>query len=85
MAIGEAKERIFNALGTAFPTQFADSLEEAVTRCFELAYPGDTVLLSPGCASFDMFENFEHRGKVFKAAVAALKKGKRNNETLTNH
>ena len=85
VAIGEARERIFNALGTAFPTQFADSLEEAVTKCFELAYPGDTVLLSPGCASFDMFENFEHRGKVFKAAVAALKKGKKNNETLTNH
>ena len=85
VAIGEAKERIFNALGTVFPTQFAGSLEEAVTKCFELAYPGETVLLSPGCASFDMFENFEHRGKAFKAAVAALRKGKRNNETLTNH
>jgi len=84
LAIGEAREKIFNTLGQTFPTQFADSLEEAVHRCFELALPGETVLLSPGCASFDMFENFEHRGKVFKAVVDSLRKNKKKDEKLSN-
>ena len=84
VAIGEAKEKIFSELGRAFSMQFADSLEEAVKKSFEAAVPGETVLLSPGCASFDMFDNFEHRGRAFKAAVAGLKNGKKNNETITN-
>jgi UDP-N-acetylmuramoylalanine--D-glutamate ligase len=63
--IGEAREKMFEALGRTFSTQFADSLEEAVAMAFEAASPGDTVLLSPACASFDMFDNFEHRGEVF--------------------
>lgn len=83
VAIGEAKEKIFQALGQIFPVQFAETLEEAVKRGFEMAYPGETVLLSPGCASFDMFENYEHRGRAFKAAVAELKKSKNGNETVT--
>ncbi|MCM1318894.1 MAG: UDP-N-acetylmuramoyl-L-alanine--D-glutamate ligase [Muribaculaceae bacterium] len=49
------------------------SLEDAVKACRELAEPGDTVLLSPCCASFDLFKNYEQRGDLFKAAVAALK------------
>ena len=48
------------------------SMEEAVEIAWQHAEPGDTVLLSPGCASFDMFTDFEHRGRVFKAAVLAL-------------
>ena len=71
--IGEARETMFDELGKAFPTQFADSLEEAVAICFKSALPGETVLLSPACASFDMFETYEHRGRVFKEAVAALR------------
>ncbi len=71
--IGEARETMFDELGKAFPTQFANSLEEAVKICFESALPGETVLLSPACASFDMFETYEHRGRVFKHAVAALR------------
>lgn len=82
IAIGEAKEKIFSALGKAFPVQFANTLESAVNISFEMAEPGETVLLSPGCASFDMFENFEHRGKVFKTAVSRLKNGKKKNETI---
>ena len=82
--IGEAKGEMFDALGKDFPTVFADSLEEAVTKSFELARPGETVLLSPGCASFDMFENFEHRGRVFKTAVDGLKTGNRKNETISD-
>ncbi|UCD64703.1 MAG: UDP-N-acetylmuramoyl-L-alanine--D-glutamate ligase [Candidatus Zixiibacteriota bacterium] len=82
VTVGEAREKIFNALGQAFPVQFAESLEEAVKTAFEMAFPGETVLLSPGCASFDMFENFEHRGRVFKEAVSNLKNGKNSNEAL---
>ena len=48
------------------------SLEEAVEEAWRVAEPGDTVILSPACASFDMFKDFEHRGQVFKAAVNAL-------------
>lgn len=83
IAIGEAKEKIFKTLGTDFPIVFADSLEHAVEKAFEFALPGETVMLSPGCASFDMFDNFEHRGRVFKQAVADLKNGKNENESLS--
>lgn len=50
------------------------SLEEAVKTCAELANEGDTVLLSPCCASFDLFKSYEDRGKQFKAAVRAMKR-----------
>ena len=71
--IGEAREKMFDALGKSFPVQFASSMEEAVNVAFEAASPGEIVMLSPACASFDMFRNFEHRGEVFKKAVAKLK------------
>ncbi len=80
-AIGEAREEIFEELGKAFPVSFVETLEDAVKNCFEAASPGETVLLSPGCASFDMFKNFEHRGQVFKEAVSGLRGNK--NETIT--
>lgn len=48
---------------------YVDSLEQAVTVAKHIAKPGDTVLLSPACASLDMFKNFEHRGECFSAAV----------------
>jgi UDP-N-acetylmuramoylalanine--D-glutamate ligase len=50
----------------------AGSMEEAVDKAYFSAAEGDVVLLSPGCASFDMFENYEHRGRVFGDAVRAL-------------
>ncbi|PWB75333.1 UDP-N-acetylmuramoyl-L-alanine--D-glutamate ligase [candidate division GN15 bacterium] len=83
IVIGESREKIFRELGQSFPTISAETLEEAVARGFEMAHPGETVLLSPGCASFDMFDNFEHRGRVFKQAVASLKNGKSKGETVT--
>ena len=49
-----------------------DEREDAVRRAREVARMGDVVLLSPACASFDMFRNYEHRGDVFKAVVRAL-------------
>ena len=54
------------------PAYSADSLEEAVTRARQLAQTGDAVLLSPACASFDMFRNYEHRAQVFVEAVRGL-------------
>jgi len=53
-----------------------DSLESAVRRAARLAKPGEAVLLSPACASFDMFRDYRHRGEVFAAAVRGLKAAK---------
>jgi UDP-N-acetylmuramoylalanine--D-glutamate ligase len=55
--------------GAGVPIQRAQSMDEAVTLAGEAARPGDAVLLSPACASFDMFRNYKHRGEVFRAAV----------------
>ena len=84
IAIGESREKIFNDLGKTFPVIFTSTLEEAVHKGFELAHPGETVLLSPGYSSFDMFENFEHRGQVFKQTVASLKNGKKKSEPVSH-
>ena len=54
------------------PIEFADDLPRAVLRADALAQPGDAVLLSPACASFDMFRNYAHRADVFVEAVRAL-------------
>lgn len=80
IAIGEARFRIFDELGKDFPTRFAESLEEAVTIAFEIATPGQTVLLSPACSSFDMFENYEERGRAFKEIVKRLTRQSSLNE-----
>jgi UDP-N-acetylmuramoylalanine--D-glutamate ligase len=54
------------------PVHMAQSLPEAVQKAYALAQAGDAVLLSPACASFDMFENYEHRAQVFVQAAQAL-------------
>ena len=51
---------------------FANSMEEAVNLSYSHANKGDAVLLSPACASFDLFENYEHRGYEFKSSVRSL-------------
>ena len=71
--IGRDGPLIEKAIGTAgVPIESADSMEDAVRRAHALAQPGDAVLLSPACASFDMFRNYEHRAQVFIAAVRTL-------------
>jgi len=71
--IGEDAETIAKELGDFGSFEFASDMNNAVTRSFKSAEKGDVVLLAPACASFDMFESFEHRGKVFKSAVGDLK------------
>lgn len=70
--IGEAAPLLAEALGDALPTRTASSMEEAVELAAELAHPGDAVLLSPACSSFDMFRDYKARGDAFVAAVEAL-------------
>jgi len=64
---------LIEAALAALPIERAATLEAAVQRAAELAQPGEAVLLSPACASFDMFRDYKHRGDVFTAAVRALK------------
>ncbi len=74
--IGEAKEKIKNALKDVTETLIAEDFEEAIYTAREIAVKGDVVLLSPACASFDMFINFEDRGRQFKKIVMEMKMGK---------
>lgn len=72
IAVGESAEKVQRFFGSCVPTTVTISMEEAVTTARKLAQAGDVVLLSPACASFDWFENFEHRGRVFKNIVGKL-------------
>ena len=80
LLIGAAAEKISAQLRLAaapgeppaFPVEHAGTLHRAVALAFAHARPGDTVLLAPACASFDQFENYEHRGRLFKEYVHAL-------------
>src|SRR6185312_1331144 len=58
--------------GADVPMEKASTLQAAVRRAAQVARPGDAVLLSPACASFDMFRDYKHRGEVFAAAVKEL-------------
>jgi UDP-N-acetylmuramoylalanine--D-glutamate ligase len=71
--VGEDAETIANELGEFAPSERATDMKDAVAISSQAAQPGDVVLLAPACASFDMFESFEHRGRVFKDEVQSLK------------
>lgn len=70
--LGEDAETIEKELGSFAACEHARDMRDAVDRAFASAEPGDTILLAPACASFDMFESFEQRGKVFKREVSSL-------------
>jgi UDP-N-acetylmuramoylalanine--D-glutamate ligase len=76
LLIGAAAPKIARQLGDdAVPVVECGTLEAAIEKASRSAMPGHTVLLAPACASFDQFDNFEHRGRVFKDLVNALAKG----------
>lgn len=70
--LGRDAEQIASVLGDALPLVRVRTLDEAVSRSAELAQEGDAVLLSPACASLDMFKNFEERGRLFAQAAEGL-------------
>ena len=70
--IGEDAERIEDELKTHAPVLRASDMADAVRRAYRAAVPGDVVLLAPACASFDMFQSYEHRGRVFKEEVRSI-------------
>lgn len=71
--VGEAKESIAAAIGDALPVHMAAGLRDAVRLSRTLAAPGDAVLLSPACSSYDMFRDYKHRGDEFVREVHALR------------
>ncbi len=70
--LGRDAELIATALGDSVPLVRVNTLDEAVEHSAALAQPGDAVLLSPACASLDMFKNYEERGRLFAQAVEGL-------------
>ena len=72
LLIGEAKDTMARAFLAFTNIEMLDTLQEAVIRAASIAVPGDAVLLSPACASFDMFASYAERGEVFKKSVLAL-------------
>lgn len=75
-AIGQAADKIQQELSQAFPVELFATLEEAVQAAARAATPGENVLLSPGCSSFDMFRDYAHRGDEFKRIVNGLEEEK---------
>lgn len=70
--IGEDSQKIGSQLADSCEIKYSESLDEAVIEAKQSSVSGDTVLLSPACASFDMFDGFEHRGNCFETAVSGL-------------
>jgi UDP-N-acetylmuramoylalanine--D-glutamate ligase len=74
LLIGTASEKIEKQITGSVAIERAGTIERAVEIASHAARPGDVVLLAPACASFDQFENFEHRGRVFKDLVHQLER-----------
>jgi UDP-N-acetylmuramoylalanine--D-glutamate ligase len=77
LLIGSAAQKIAGHLGDAVPIIPCGTLAAAIDQASRSAAPGDTVLLAPACASFDQFQSYEHRGRVFKELVNVLAEGAR--------
>ena len=72
IAFGQAKELILLSIGDAVRSTSAIDLNDALSLAQDYSQPGDIVLLSPGCSSFDQYDNFEHRGNHFKDLINAM-------------
>jgi UDP-N-acetylmuramoylalanine--D-glutamate ligase len=75
LLIGAAAEKIEKQIEGSVAIQRAGTLENAVHCAYHTGHPGDIVLLAPACASFDQFQNYEHRGRIFKELVHRLERG----------
>ena len=73
--IGESASALLDMVDERIPAVIAPTMNEAVSKAAGIAQSGDAVLLSPACASFDMFTNYEHRGTCFVEAVNQLAAG----------
>ncbi|MCK4338981.1 MAG: UDP-N-acetylmuramoyl-L-alanine--D-glutamate ligase [Candidatus Cloacimonetes bacterium] len=71
---GETKDILYKTFSNVINTYIVDNLKNATERALAVAYKGDYILLSPGCASYDMFKNFEDRGRKFKEIVLDLQR-----------
>jgi UDP-N-acetylmuramoylalanine--D-glutamate ligase len=80
--LGEAKEIMAAALAGQAPIQTAADMAQAVELAFAAAVPGDVVLLSPACSSFDMFQDYAARGRIFQQAVRSLDHGSQNSSPV---
>jgi UDP-N-acetylmuramoylalanine--D-glutamate ligase len=72
IAIGESRDKVYDFFSGKIPVTLADSMEDAILKGYSNADKNNIVLLSPACASFDMFDSYEHRGEVFKQIVNSL-------------
>jgi len=72
IAMGESADKVVKEFTSHTHVVKSSSMDEALRKAGELARSGDIVLLSPACASFDWFQNYEHRGRAFKEFVNAL-------------
>ena len=70
--LGETRERLARVWQGLAPTYLADDMAAAVAQAWDLARPGEVVLLSPACASFDMYRDYVHRGQTFQNLVREL-------------
>ena len=71
-AIGQSADKIREQISESVPVRICKNIDEAVKLAESVAAPGDNVLLSPGCSSFDMFKDYVHRGETFQQAVMRL-------------
>jgi len=71
-AIGSSADKVFNFFHSSVKVEIKNSMNDVITSAINEAREGEVVLLSPACASFDMFDNYEHRGQVFKEAVNTI-------------
>lgn len=76
--LGETRERLARLWGGLAPVQLAADMKDAVLKAYRLAQPGEVVLLSPACASFDMFRDYAQRGEAFQQAVQEVIHAEKN-------